>query len=295
MANYQSGILAEVPRHSRTMMFHLDIEVEDPRDALAALLPLVDGERTIAGLGASLVNVIGAKVEGLKTMPAQSGPGFDIPSTPYALWIWLRGDDRGELYHRSREIEHALAMIFTLDEVLDTFMYDESRDLSGYEDGTENPEGDEALEAALVQGRGAGLDGSSFVAVSQWLHDLNLFSHLSEAEQDDIIGRHRSNNEEFDEAPASAHVKRAAQESFTPEAFMLRRSMPWTEGNEAGLNFVAFGKSFAAFEAILNRMLGHEDGIVDGMFTFTRPISGAYYWCPPMKDGELDLSLLGIG
>ncbi|WP_241236141.1 hypothetical protein, partial [Pseudomonas aeruginosa] len=25
-----------------------------------------------------------------------------------------------------------------------------------------------------------------------------------------------------------------------------------------------------------------------------RPISGSYFWCPPMADGRLDLSALGL-
>jgi len=70
--------------------------------------------------------------------------------------------------------------------------------------------------------------------------------------------------------------------------------MPWADGNEGGLMFVAFGHSFAAFEAQLNRMVGNEDGIVDALFNFTQPVSGAYFWCPAMKDGRLDLTPLGI-
>ncbi|MCK4710133.1 MAG: Dyp-type peroxidase, partial [Gammaproteobacteria bacterium] len=101
-------------------------------------------------------------------------------------------------------------------------------------------------------------------------------------------------NEEFDEAPESAHVKRSAQENFSPEAFMLRRSMPWAEGMSGGLNFVAFGHNFDAFEAVMNRMSGNEDGIPDALFNFTRPLSGSYFWCPPMKGGEVDLSVLDI-
>jgi len=117
---------------------------------------------------------------------------------------------------------------------------------------------------------------------------------MTTKQQDDSIGRHVSDNEEFDEAPESAHVKRAAQESFEPEAFMLRRSMPWAEGMNAGLVFVAFGHSFDAFEAVLNRMLGKDDSISDALFEFTRPVSGAYFWCPPLKAGKLDLSVLGL-
>ena len=62
----------------------------------------------------------------------------------------------------------------------------------------------------------------------------------------------------------------------------------------AGLHFVAFGKSFDAFEAQLLRMIGAEDGIVDALFSFTRPVSGAYFWCPPLENGRLNLGLLGM-
>ena len=78
------------------------------------------------------------------------------------------------------------------------------------------------------------------------------------------------------------------------EAFVLRRSMPWASAEGEGLVFVSFGKSFDAFEALLGRMMGKDDGIVDALFRFTRPVSGCYYWCPPVKDGKLDLSVLGL-
>jgi len=278
---------------ARYMSFNI-ADVDLVKECLADLKEVVDGESVVVGFGLSLVEALGASINGLHTLPADSATGIDIPSTPSALWLWLRGNDRGEIYHRSRLLEDILATSFELEDVVDSFQFDGNRDLSGYEDGTENPEGDEAVSAAIVNGQGEGLDGSSFVAVQQWLHDMNHFSSMEEKEQDDIIGRHISDNEEFDEAPESAHVKRAAQESYDPEAFILRRSMPWADGMNAGLIFVAFGKSFDAFEAILNRMLGKDDDIQDGLFQFTKPITGAYFWCPPMKEGKLNLSILKI-
>ena len=71
--------------------------------------------------------------------------------------------------------------------------------------------------------------------------------------------------------------------------------MPWTDAQSAGLMFVAFGKSFDAFEAQLRRMTGADDKIVDALFKFTRPVSGAYFWCPPVKNGKLDLRALFKG
>ena len=293
MSNYQSGILAPVPKHARYLVFSLEPDSE-PRSALKALCDVIDGDKTVVGLGQSLVTALGSKITGLRTFPAQVGAGFEVPSTPAALWCWLRGEDRGELLHRSRLIEQTLMPDFMLDDVLDAFMFGDSRDLTGYEDGTENPKDNDAIQAAIVSSQGPGIDGSSFVAVQQWLHDLNLFEAMSTEQQDNTIGRRKSDNEELDDAPKSAHVKRTAQESYSPEAFVLRRSMPWAEDTDAGLNFVAFGKSLDAFEAQLNRMVGNEDGISDALFTFTRPVTGYYFWCPPLKKGQLDFSALGL-
>ena len=292
MDTVQPGILAPIPRLARYLEFSL-LPDSDPRPAIAELVTLVDGKDIVVGFGLSVVQALGQKIDGLGIFPVHVGEGLEVPSTPAALWCWLRTEDRGEHVHQSRAICEALESAFQLNDTIDAFQYGASRDLSGYEDGTENPQDDEAIAAAIVQGKGAGLDGSSFVAVQQWAHDLDHFEAMTQQERDHIIGRRLSDNEELEDAPDSAHVKRTAQESFDPEAFILRRSMPWATADGEGLVFVAFGKSFAAFEALLNRMVGAEDGVTDALFRFTQPLTGAYYWCPPLANGRLDLSALG--
>lgn len=287
----QAGILQPIPNHARYLSFALDTPARVAA-CLAALGEQVDGENAIVGFGEPLLAALDKVIPGLKSSPAVTAPGLAIESPADAVWIWLRGTDRGDILHRSRRITKALAPAFRLRECLDAFKFGEGRDLSGFEDGTENPVDEDALKAAIV---GAGdLSGSSFVATQRWCHNFERFEAMSEHAQDHAIGRRQSDNEELDEAPVSAHVKRTAQESFSPEAFVLRRSMPWAEGNDGGLIFVAFGKSFDAFEAQLKRMVGAEDGVVDALFGFTQPVSGAYFWCPAMKDGKLDLSPLGL-
>ena len=293
MSNVQLGILASLPRLARYLVFSL-APLSEPGDALKRLCNTTDGENTVVGIGHSVVLALGRTLEGLRVFPSHSGAGFDVPSTPGALWCWLRGDDRGELVHRARLIARTVSPAFRLDKVIDGFQYGPSLDLTGYEDGTENPVGNQAYEVAVVNGRGEGLDGSSFVAVQQWVHDLTRFDSMLVVEQDHTMGRRRSDNEEIEDAPASAHVKRTAQESFEPEAFVLRRSMPWADGTGEGLVFVAFGASFRPFESLLRRMVGAEDGIPDALFKFTRPISGNYFWCPPVHDGKLDLKGLAL-
>ena len=293
MAGAQAGILETIPPLARYLIFSLK-PGSDPRRVLSALGAEVDGENIVLGIGQSLVLALDREIAGLRTFPQHVGPGFEVPSTPAALWCWLRGTDRGELLHRTRSLQKILAAAFELEKTIEAFRYGAGLDLSGFEDGTENPKGDEALAAAVVAGRSPGISGSSFVAVQQWVHSFTQFEAMTAEEQDLTIGRHKSDNEEIGDAPPSAHVKRTAQESFEPEAFVLRRSMPWADNTGAGLVFVAFGKSFDAFEAQLKRMVGAEDGITDALFRFTRPISGSYYWCPPMKDGHLNLTALGI-
>jgi putative iron-dependent peroxidase len=294
MNNYQTGILEDVPLHSRYLFYSLADTTAIPT-ALSQLASLVDGHNTILGIGRSTLQAVDIEIPGMKSFPVITGPGIDIPSTPYALLLWLRGDDRGELLHRSRQLGAVIEDAFTLDDVIEGFRYRNGDDLTGYEDGTENPEGNDAVNAAIATGLGKGLDGSSFIAVQQWVHDLNSFQSHSTDEQDNMIGRRISDNEEIDGAPASAHVKRTAQEDFDPEAFVVRRSMPWSAADGEGLVFVAFGKSFDAYEALLNRMTGNEDGIVDALFNFTHPITGCYFWCPPATGNKIDLSELNIG
>ncbi|HWP57042.1 MAG TPA: Dyp-type peroxidase [Candidatus Acidoferrales bacterium] len=289
----QAGILAPPPRLARFLAFSL--KPRAPFDeTLKALREYADGAKLVVGLGHPLVLALKRQIEGLRPFPSSFGSGLAVPSTQAALWCWFRGNDRGELLHASRRISDMVSLGFTVEAIIDAFQYDTGRDLTGYEDGTENPKGEKAIAAAIVQGRGEELNGSSFVAVQQWLHDFESFERLSPMEQDDSVGRGKSDNEELPDAPPSAHVKRTAQESFEPEAFVLRRSMPWAEGARGGLVFVAFGKSLDAFEAQLRRMVGAEDGITDALFQYTRPIAGSYFWCPPLRNGRLDLRALGI-
>ena len=299
---YQPGIYDGVPAVARYVLFNLADKGADAqaiKDALTRLSPLANGSDVVLGVGPSLVTALGADIPGLHEFPDMSGQGVKVPSTPGTLWCWVRGDDLGDLLHLTRKVQKALAPAFAVRHVVDAFRHSlgesgHGKDLTGYEDGTENPTGEAAEEAAFTQGAGDGLDGGSFVAVQQWVHDLDAFEALAEGDRDNHFGRRLSDNEELEDSPTSAHVKRTAQEDFDPPAFMLRRSMPWMMSMQAGLMFVAFGKSLYAFEAQMRRMAGHEDGIVDAMFSISRPVSGAYFWCPPMRDGKLDLRRLGL-
>ena len=251
-------------------------------------------ETGVVGVGLPLVVSVAASVPGLRDFPAINGTGCTFPSTQGALWMFLAATDAGELHDRGRSVRALLGEGFLLHEEVPTFRYRGGRDLTGYEDGTENPKDELAIAAANVRGAGRGLDDGSFVAVQRYVHDLDTFARLSAEARDNTFGRRLHTNEEIAEAPMAAHVKRAAQESFDPPAFMVRRSMPWSGVTEQGLYFVAYGESLDRFERVLRRMAGLEDGVVDALMSFSKAMSGGYYWCPPVHDGKLDWSSIGL-
>ena len=75
---------------------------------------------------------------------------------------------------------------------------------------------------------------------------------------------------------------------------MIARALRIAVAAVLAVGFVAFGRTLDAFEAQMRRMTGEEDGVVDGLFRFSQPITGGYYWCPPIDDGRLDLSALAL-
>lgn len=288
----QTGILEAVPNFGCYLIFE-KLPEATITEALHCLQQTAIDAQHVVGIGPALIPALAEQAIALYPFPAMSGSGVNVPSTQSDLWVWLRGETAGELVVEAQFIAAELSECFDLVSQTQAFNHC-GRDLTGYEDGTENPEGDDAVQTAFVAEQGAGLDGGSYVAVQQWVHDLTRFAMHSQPEKDHMIGRRLSDNEELDDAPESAHVKRTAQESFAPEAFVVRRSMPWAEGADAGLMFVAFGHSTQAFEQQMVRMAGLEDGVVDALFNFTRPVTGGYYWCPPAKEGVIDWSILGL-
>ncbi|AMO95080.1 dyp-type peroxidase family protein [Collimonas fungivorans] len=93
----------------------------------------------MVGLGAPLVQALEQHIGGLRPFPALEGQGCAAPSTQQAMWILLRGSDRSSLFERSAQLVELLGEALVLEDAMDTFRYRDSRDLTGYEDGTENP------------------------------------------------------------------------------------------------------------------------------------------------------------
>ena len=110
------------------------------------------------------------------------------------------------------------------------------------------------------------------------------------SEQERVFGRTKSDSVEFsdDEKPATAHIARVEIEDEHGEELQIyRRSVPYAKLAEHGLYFVAFAADPTRFERMLARMFGLADGQRDRLTDFSRPVTGALYFAPP-------LTLLGL-
>ena len=288
----QPGILAPLPAAGKflTLSRVPGVEARTLLDQVAAIG--IDDARVV-GIGEPLRVAVGGRVDGLHAFQPVVGKTGTFPSTQGDLWVFQGGGDPGEVLLKARQFMSRFSGLATLDEEVSSHLFDGGRDLTGYEDGTENPQDSRAVEVALVPDGEPGMADGSFVAAQRWVHNLAAMERLAPAARDAVIGRRRESNEEIPDAPLSAHVKRTAQESFSPPAFMLRRSMPYGDLREHGLYFVAYGASLDPFERVLAAMAGLADGTPDALLGMSRPVTGGYYFCPPVHAGRLDLRAFG--
>lgn len=279
----QPGLFVEGAQAGYSLEWSLD---GSPAAALTALTSL-DPAGAIIGIGAPLAAALGGQVPGLRPFTALNGKA-SMPASQRALWAYIPEQTAGAAFERAEALNRQLAGPFGLVEDLPLFRYRDGRDLTGYKDGTGNPPPEDQAGVALIpQGPQA---GGSFALVQRYVHSRAPFNRLAETERDDVIGRRLSDDEEFDEAPDTSHVKRTDQEGYADPAFMLRRSMPWGDLKTHGLLFVAFVADLGVVDLVLRRMCGLIDDVPDSLLKYTRPETGSYYYCPPLKDGRLNLA-----
>ncbi|GAB4223877.1 MAG: Dyp-type peroxidase [Francisella sp.] len=286
---YQLGIVEDLPKSALYMMFNIKNN-SDIKFGLNILQKFVDGKNIVAGFGNNLLKMF--KIPNDKDFKRAK---FNSPHMPdddgYDLVLWVRNNDRGEIFHLAIDIKKALEDYFSLNKVISSYTYRGKYDLSGFEDGIENPQGQDVISATIVSS--GELEGSSFWVLQQWLHDFKWLNNTSQAEKEDCIGRSLDDSHQLDNLKDFSHIKRSAKENFSPEAEILRKSMPWSDDNlNGGLMFSGFATSFRSFNLQMANMLGVNDGIIDGVFKFSKIIETSYLWCPPFKKGKLDISLL---
>jgi len=174
-------------------------------------------------------------------------------------------------------------------EVLDErvcFRYLDGRDLTGFIDGTENPQfPDDRAETALL-GEDSGIfEDGSFIFAQRYVHELEKWKRLKVDAQENVIGRSKLESIEMDDEhkPENAHIARVViEDNEGDELEILRHSLPYGDGQgEQGLFFIAYTKDLSRIDRMLVNMFGTQgDGIHDRLLHFVTPMDGAYFFAP---------------
>jgi putative iron-dependent peroxidase len=166
------------------------------------------------------------------------------------------------------------------------FQYFEHRDILGFVDGTENPDGADAFGATIIGAEDPGFAGGSYVIVQKYVHDLEAWNALPTEEQEKIIGRTKLNDIELDDSvrPVSAHNALTTIFGDDGEQLqILRDNMPFGSvgTGEYGTYFIGYARSPAVTEQMLmNMFVGAPEGNYDRLLDFSRAVTGNLFFVP---------------
>ena len=211
--------------------------------------------------------------------------GRHAPATQHDAWLWISGAEPDVTWQSARAAVEAVGEAGHVASERAAFTYQGGRDITGFVDGTANPQVRHAAGVALVPPGRAGA-GGSHVLVMRWVHDLRAFNRLSVEDQQRVIGRTKGDSVELPAAgkPPTAHIARVETEVDGHELEIFRRSVPYGTAEEYGLYFVAFSAERSRYDRMLARMFGLAgDGVHDRLTEFSRPVSGAYYFAPSLN------------
>ncbi|MGF1695880.1 Dyp-type peroxidase [Vibrio lamellibrachiae] len=159
------------------------------------------------------------------------------------------------------------------------YRYLDSRDMTDFVDGTENPKNEVRQEVAIIpQGEFA---GGSYVMVQRFVHDLPSWHRLNVAAQEKVVGRTKPDSIELDDVPAASHVGRVDIKEEGKAVKIVRHSLPYgSASGEHGLLFIAYCNRIHNFKVMLESMYGETDGKTDQLLRFTKAVTGAYFFAP---------------
>jgi putative iron-dependent peroxidase len=211
--------------------------------------------------------------------------GRHAVATPGDLLFHIRAKRMDLCFELATQITGRLGdAVEPVDEV-HGFRYFDDRDLIGFVDGTENPRGQEAIDAVVIGDEDAAFAGGSYVIVQKYLHDMAGWDALSTEAQERIIGRTKLSDIELDESvkPTSSHSSLNTIVEDGKEIKILRDNMPFgrpTQG-EFGTYFVGYSRSPSTIELMLQNMfVGRPPGNYDRLLDFSRAATGNLFFVP---------------
>jgi porphyrinogen peroxidase len=214
----------------------------------------------------------------------RGGPRHAV-ATPGDLLFHIRAKRMDLCFEVATQIMNRVGSAVTTVEEVHGFRYFDDRDLLGFVDGTENPRGQEVIEAVLIGEEDAAFAGGSYVITQKYLHDMEGWNALSTEAQENIIGRKKLNDIELDDAvkPTSAHNALTTITENGEERAILRDNMPFGQvgAGEFGTYFIGYCRTPRITEQMIENMfVGRPPGNYDRLLDFSRAVTGTLFFVP---------------
>ena len=242
----------------------------------------------VVGIGAELWDRLGGvpRPTGLHPFRELSGDRHHAVATPGDLLFHIRAHRFDVCFELAQRLTEALGdAAEVVDEVHGFRSFDE-RDVLGFVDGTENPEGGAANDAVLIGDEEPAFAGGSYVIVQKYVHDLAAWDALTTEEQELIIGRTKLSDIELpdEDKPPNSHL--ALNVITGPdgeERQIMRFNMPFGRvgAAEFGTYYIAYARTSELIEQMLTNMfIGDPPGNTDRILDFSTAITGCLFFAP---------------
>ncbi|MBS1887388.1 MAG: Dyp-type peroxidase [Actinobacteria bacterium] len=243
---------------------------------------------SVVGIGAELWDrLFGApRPAGLHPFRELRGPVHTAPATPGDLFFHLRAERLDMCFELAHLIVDRLHPGVRIVEEIHGFKSFDERDLLGFVDGTENPEGRAAEAAVVIGDEEPDFAGGSYLIVQKYLHDLAGWNVLTVEEQEAAFGRTKLDDVEFadeDKAPDAHLTLNVIEDEEGEQLQIMRFNMPFGRvgGNEFGTYYVAYAATPAVTEQMLDNMfLGKGEATHDRILDFSTATTGNLYFVP---------------
>ncbi|MFC6051744.1 peroxidase [Acinetobacter sp. Ac_877] len=292
----QSVILPLPSDHARFIVLRLkNLSLEELKEKFEDLLSTRDRLitqhphaeiKTAIAFGPELWDQLYQKrPEGFKQLTPIQG-SFEMPVVPADVIIHIASQRADLCFTLSQAFFDGIQdKVDVLNERV-CFRQFDGRDLTGFIDGTENPQfPDDRAETALLPEETDEFADGSFIFAQRYAHNLEKWKKLKVDAQEHVIGRTKLESIELDDEiqPENSHVSRTVVEDDDGEELaILRHSLPYGDGKgDQGLFFIAYTNDLAIIDSMLLRMFGTSgDGIHDRLLHFVTPKDGAYFFAP---------------
>jgi porphyrinogen peroxidase len=222
----------------------------------------------------------------LHAFPGLAGSRHRAPATPGDLLFHLRAHRLDLCFELAQRLVGRLGSSVRVVDEVHGFKFFDERDMLGFVDGTENPEGDDVRTAVLIGDDDPRFAGGSYVLQQKYMHDLGTWDALAVEEQEGVIGRTKLSDIELpdDVKPADSHVAlNTIVDENGEQQQIVRYNMPFGSVgvSEFGTYFIGYAKTPAVIEQMLTNMfVGNPPGNTDRILDFSTAVTGNLFFAP---------------